>query len=160
MACESVFVALQSSFWQKFSTFLFSDPLGSWATLLFLPHYDVIPCIHNWTDNGKMIYICQIECERSQIEKGWGFDWQAHRFQQWEFCIVWVHDCTFCVVLQPPRSLNSFRYCSQSDMAAHFTHLYAETFAAYVLLSFYILKYTVIVCLIIAGWFNYLFCDI
>ena len=25
------------------------------ATFLFLPHYDVIPCIYNWPDNGKML---------------------------------------------------------------------------------------------------------
>jgi hypothetical protein len=25
------------------------------ATFLFFPHYDVILCIYNWTDNGKIL---------------------------------------------------------------------------------------------------------
>ena len=30
---------------------------NSWATFLFLPHYDVIQCIYNWTGRGKMLSI-------------------------------------------------------------------------------------------------------
>jgi hypothetical protein len=28
-------------------------PIGE-GSLMFLPHYDVLLCFYNWTDNGKM----------------------------------------------------------------------------------------------------------